>query len=443
VDVPRFASGSRLKTRVHVGSDGSRHLIGFRDTELDLDCEFANLGSDGYRCAPLQRATYDAGVFADDQCQDRAIGFQTGCGQREHYVGSTTPTACDRLPRRDVMLVGETTVAPFSQSSGTCEPHTTEEPGMEWHAITPADPTDFVAGTLERIDLGGGLSLSLVEAEDGARFASSFFVDEHPCSAVDLTDAGVRCAPVPQVNLYSYFLNDTCTSELGYALGTTGCALPEYVPIRRVVSQGECSVSAVTLARVTPFLGTEVFSDHTGTCAPLTISPSGLMRVSIGEAASGESLPVLGSAESGTARLRGSVYQTENGSRVELTSSIFDSELDELCTPTQFEDGVTRCMPSATFFANYFSDASCTLPIAPEPSPCSTQRYFVDAIENDACSENTVVRALYRTTTAHSGPVYQIGDGEACIEAVDPPYLFLEVESVDSAELVTLTEALE
>jgi hypothetical protein len=443
VNVPRFSSGTRLKARIQVGSDGSRHLVGFRDTLLDIDCEFANLGPNGYRCAPVQDSgSYYTGAFAEDQCAVPAVGFDAACGPIEQYVASTTPTTCDRVPRRDVFLVGPASTSSFSDDTGECEPYAVEDPNVRWHSLVPADATEFVEGALERMDLGGGLSVSLIEADDGARYASSFWLDEYPCSAIELTDAGVRCVPVPQVQLYSYFLNDTCTTEIGYIPNVTGCALPASLPVRRVVQQDGCSRGAVTLAEVTPFLGSDVFSDHTGTCEPLTISMSGLTRVSIGDAVSGEPLPALVSLETGTARLRGSVFRTENGSSIELTSTIVDTELGEACTAQKFADGIVRCVPSASFFSNYFSDASCTIPVVPA-SVCATPRFFADAIQDGACPDDSVLRNLYRTATTHTGAVYQRGDEDVCLEAIDPPYAFLSVVAVDPAELVTLTEALE
>jgi hypothetical protein len=52
--VPDYASGSRLRVRHVVGSDGSRAVFGgFEDQQLGLECYFQNLADGGIRCLPV------------------------------------------------------------------------------------------------------------------------------------------------------------------------------------------------------------------------------------------------------------------------------------------------------------------------------------------------------------------------------------------------------
>lgn len=77
-----FVSGSRLKVRKIVGGDGSEQQLGFRDTQLNLNCTFQKAEDGSQRCLPA--ATQHNGQFwIDAACTVPAVQSDN-CGRPEH-----------------------------------------------------------------------------------------------------------------------------------------------------------------------------------------------------------------------------------------------------------------------------------------------------------------------------------------------------------------------
>ena len=73
-----FSSGSRLKVRKIVGTDGAVQQLGFHDTELNLDCTFQRAEDGSTRCLPTSTLTVD-GYWLDAACTTPVI-FESKCG---------------------------------------------------------------------------------------------------------------------------------------------------------------------------------------------------------------------------------------------------------------------------------------------------------------------------------------------------------------------------
>jgi len=74
-DLVSYSSGSRIRARVHSTPDGATTLAGWRDTAMDVDCAFSNVGDGSMRCLPTWTPEVVSGSqgeptwFADAQCQ--------------------------------------------------------------------------------------------------------------------------------------------------------------------------------------------------------------------------------------------------------------------------------------------------------------------------------------------------------------------------------------
>jgi hypothetical protein len=66
----RAESGTRLKARWLVGSDGSRQFVNWRDTELDAECTFQSASDGSSRCQPYS-AGVETGGYSDAACTQR------------------------------------------------------------------------------------------------------------------------------------------------------------------------------------------------------------------------------------------------------------------------------------------------------------------------------------------------------------------------------------
>lgn len=447
ITVPPVVSGSRLRARVLSGSDGSRHLIGLHDTELDIHCDFANLGAGGFRCAPLADRAVTSGVFMDDQCQVPGAGYETACGALRYSAASTAGRTCDGLTRLDVSSMGANYPGAFGDSD-SCAPYADGNPGMEWHATSPVAPSTFVEGALERRELGGGLSLLSVVGADGSRQARSFWFDGRPCTAVDLANGGRRCAPGPTLNLFTFFADASCTTEVGYMQGgNTACGDPPFLPIRRPVQLNGCTVQTTALAEVTRFTGSTAYRGQP--CTSLMLPQSPIERWVVDAPVAPSVLPELARVLPGTQRLRTTAARTANGSVIELSTTfaipLFDAVLGETCTPKRFADGVVRCTPSGAAVGFYYADPECTVPVLPTPSHCLTTRFALDERPHEnGCSEEYVVAAVYQLGEPGAGSVYErVSDtNQNCVEG-NLPEGFITLEPIASSELVTLVEVLE
>jgi hypothetical protein len=69
-------SGSRLKAKYYVGTDGSRQFSGWHDSMLNADCNFYPASDGSTRCMP---GTPASSVFSDAGCAQRAMGVTKGC----------------------------------------------------------------------------------------------------------------------------------------------------------------------------------------------------------------------------------------------------------------------------------------------------------------------------------------------------------------------------
>jgi hypothetical protein len=89
-------SGSRLKAKRLVGDDGSKQFVGWYDTSLKVDCQYA-LMQDGLKhCVPLTSASL--ALFSDAACTV-PLGANTisGCVPTHAAVQTNAPPKCDGL----------------------------------------------------------------------------------------------------------------------------------------------------------------------------------------------------------------------------------------------------------------------------------------------------------------------------------------------------------
>src|SRR5262245_27196823 len=63
-------SGSRLKARWIVGTDGSRQFLSWHDSQLNADCTFASASDGSLRCLPV--GLQESG-FRDAECTQRVF----------------------------------------------------------------------------------------------------------------------------------------------------------------------------------------------------------------------------------------------------------------------------------------------------------------------------------------------------------------------------------
>jgi hypothetical protein len=135
-------SGSRLKANVLTAADGTTHLLGWHDTQLDVDCAFGLASDDVMRCLPSTNIVATPG-YTDSTCMHPiALQQQGGCGATvPSYAIEYTSDCTPRMAVWTVTGVGE---AYYGCSFVPTGGYTV------WVLGDTIDPSTFVAGTVSQ-----------------------------------------------------------------------------------------------------------------------------------------------------------------------------------------------------------------------------------------------------------------------------------------------------
>jgi hypothetical protein len=447
IDVPGYLNGSRLRARVVVGADGSRHFRAFHDTRLAVDCHFEVVQGDGFRCVPINGANVQSEAFVDDQCAIPGVGHEIACGKAPRFItrGTSVVASCEGFAPQRVTELGMEYPDGYSMLGCALE----DAGGLNaWYATTAVDPTTFVAAVLERVALGDGLFVERFRAEDGALRTHRLWFDGLGCREVAITGAGSRCVPLPPLPfVIAFFANDTCTERVGLMQLGEGCDVPPYAAVREADPEDSCAPALMKLHHLGSMNEMSVFRDISGQCTAADIGPPlSLRRVRLRGAADPDVLPALEVEHVGSGRLRTRSIATESGSTVTIGSQIYDTVLDEPCQPQAFEDGSVRCVPSFGVVSGaYYADDQCTVPLQ-ESYGCPPAGYVTLPAQASACSSEPVTRVIpgiLKPGAAHVGTVYSLEQGTCSPATPDVTARFALLEPVPTATFETLTEELE
>ncbi|NUP13336.1 MAG: hypothetical protein HOW73_45440 [Polyangiaceae bacterium] len=143
-----YENGTRLRARVMHASDGAAQFMGWRDSELDVDCGFTVAADGESRCLPaVFFSTTGIGIYADAGCTVRAYQTVPSCSGAvvpKFVVGSGS---CDG--KHEAFRVGAAAKALYSGEPGNCDPIATPPDGYYETTLEPA--ASFVEAT-ESVD---------------------------------------------------------------------------------------------------------------------------------------------------------------------------------------------------------------------------------------------------------------------------------------------------
>jgi hypothetical protein len=140
-------SGSRIKMTVLSTPDGAKAFMGWRDTELDLDCNFQLAADGAMRCLPVTD-TFQIGNtnFGDAACTI-PVATRSGCAGQEprhilRYPDQTCPAGGFR-----VFQAGTKYTAVYVRTGGSCVA-VTPSPTITYYAVgAELPPSTFQAAT--------------------------------------------------------------------------------------------------------------------------------------------------------------------------------------------------------------------------------------------------------------------------------------------------------
>ncbi len=152
-DAATATSGTRLRARYHVGDDGSKQFVGWRDTERDEDCSFQTAEDGKLRCLPSTGGSVQ--YFSDSGCSEvvALVPATEACPEPgvAGYLGETSAD-CGAGRRKALFKVGSESdpKALYAYAGDGCV-ETTIAGEYRVFETTAVDPSDFVAAT-EQVD---------------------------------------------------------------------------------------------------------------------------------------------------------------------------------------------------------------------------------------------------------------------------------------------------
>lgn len=383
-DGSRWRSGNRIRARVQAAVGGAAQFVGWRDSELGLDCEFVQAIDGSTRCLPAP-AAYAADRFLDPGCTEPVIASPPGCAPPDWEWDYTSTGTCGEGGFR-VRAVGDRISAAeplyHRNESQRCERLYLGDPSLDYYRLGGEAPVEqFVAATLEERD-GGPIRVRELVGEDGSRLVVGA-VDAQ--SGVDLdvdwdAEASTR-RWMPDTGYPDAFSDAECSTPISCAYHSSCSDARPIACIRRSVETGDpCrptdSVIAEAAGETAPVSLTG-YGEGGAYCQRVTAEDASTMECwQVGPDLPPDHFPAAPTVLRGRGRVRAAEIGVADGAPVTSALRAFrDTERDEDCEPLRAADGVLRCLPYHSIPGiDVWADTACSQPLAyrhvPSSDPC-------------------------------------------------------------------------
>jgi hypothetical protein len=447
-----YKSGARLRAVYLTTQDGARDFRGWRDTQLNLDCQLISAEDFRVRCLPSGAPI--SFLYSDAQCSQPVLALNAGgtCpSTTPPYVLEGASKTCQLGYRVRTPGAKITPTQLFASSGGSGSGCISQgvSAGSDYYALGPAIAASTYVGATDHQLVEPSLRLNAVfhVADDGARQWQGWVdsVINEPCHPYFFAANDPRCTPSPVAyDTGSTFSDRTCTTPVAGA--STACGGPAGQFIERdVPSGGSCGVivphffrkgSAVAVA----YAG----AADAGTCAAVPDAGAGETYLSVGTEELPSALALIPSVPTGTTRIQPYVFTPAavDGHPVRMVGYQYkDSMLGIDCYFDVAGDGKTRCLPATYADGAYFNDAACTQPIATFPSdnPCNGPFPAYASVPDTNCPPRTKIFAIGAKVTPAA--VYGLNGATCVTRGVSGEFHALGAEVVPStfasATLVT------
>jgi hypothetical protein len=422
---PLWQAGTRLRPRVFRADSGAGVLVGWHDTQLDLDCTWVPDADWNYRCV--------AGYFPaylDDQCTvPAALTF--GPAVPTFAVPSqpsTSPSLCVQprpLAAQRLDVARAQSSGFLRMADGTCTSSSSSPLGSQDHRFTPLlEPVNldtFVSGALRRDRVSARLLQYVVVGADGSEERLNTF-DDTNLDSICRFDPDRRidtCVPEESASVVlpaGNFADAACTVPL--AASFTTCARPP----RWVQGIEQAPDRCAPLLVVPLAIGVEASDDYStfgGSCAPATpgsafASPAA-HRYSVGAPLPSDTFArgSLGLHGTGTLRVR-----TIDVDGTSVATAGFLRTPDDVGCEAVTVGALRRCAPNNSVLAevdgsgipffNFYEDAACTRGVWRSPSPCTPPRVAL-------VRSPTEIVGAFRVEAIPTGPRWTRVPGGACV----------------------------
>ena len=145
-------SGSRLKARNYVGTDGSKQWMGWHDDQRNEDCAYLTAADGSARCLPVGAYLYPT-YFTDPGCSQAIYLATKGCMPLPYALSSVATSTCNDY-RVHVYPFGPafTGAQAYYKSGASCSaiPSSSLSATYDLYSLgTEVDPASFVAATIQ------------------------------------------------------------------------------------------------------------------------------------------------------------------------------------------------------------------------------------------------------------------------------------------------------
>lgn len=407
---PFFKSGTRLRARKVTGG-GLPVFETFVDSERNgVACAFepTSEGDGQMRCLPSAAqfaytdATCTTKVLLLDDCQKKSIRYGVGRGASTALCSGITPVV--EVREIGAEMPGATTIW-LSDGTGGCN-SLPISPNQKVYAVgAPLPMSSFVGGKKSLESPKPSIQRPRIKGDDGSEIAIEELVDtsrDAGCTAQRVGPPGPApatmpavCAPSPLAfsDPGSFFSDPGCTIGAARTPIPPDCPAPRSV-LKRLVADGGGTCGGNDGAEVVQ-LGKEI-TGYTGSPAACTPKAGERPRLfELGAPIASSSLPNLTYGPLGTGRIRPRANAIDG---VQLgAATVWDDTLKDSCTPTDFVDGKTFCVPPGVITnapTNTFKDAACTEAVL-ITLPCNATKYVLSgSLTCDASALSTMVIPL-------------------------------------------------
>jgi hypothetical protein len=410
-------------------------LEAWKDTELNELCEFHYVTDGSIRCVPVFGGARL--VYTDPECKGRAAAVDPTCSVgSKRYVTSideayTCPTAVPPVAVYSLGAPMGNRTAYVRDERGLCSEYGVDVSLVE---VTEASLGAFVAATVSREDIGDGLSVSVLEGEDGSRMLHRLHdASGERCSPALLDEGRARRGlSVPARGLGVGGPSRSVRRRLvrGAAPAAPLLVSPAVLTVVEEKPADTCDAPKRSIREVGDLVktaGLRTYNEDNGACNATTEGPSragrsmrsarrwpgDVPRAHVGlERRRAASQPPLGDPE----RQAG-----ERRRRPPLSSGFYDETLKTTCYAAEFDDGRTRCVPAPIRYISegeYFGDPKCEQRLERSASRRTNAPragfvlYARSAAEPSGCLAGPPLTALYTVGDSLAGEKLWYRDDE-------------------------------
>lgn len=463
-----FRSGSRLHAQVVLADGAPPLLLGFYDTELEVECDFRRVSDGSWRCLPRSTGMLHGMTYEDADCE-ASIWLANDCDGPQ-FQRTGLPIVSDECRSfQPYEVVDFVPLAPDDPSyerlsDGTCvlQP-ASERDDRPRYSSRRMPPSRFVGGE-ESMEAGATrLSRRVLRADDGTlvTLGLSDTRVERPCGLWETESGDWVCVS-----------NDAATYVTGYGTqhDDPDCAGPALAS--HCADETPRATAAYSRARycgmwfsgarsVGPERASDTQFQNWDECTQVDPPDTSIRLYEPGAPIADDTFATAELLRFGTGRLqllvtaeadRPLAYHAPSLGGALVTgplASYFDTRRGEQCSPADTAAGI-RCVPTyaARLSSTLYADASCsglTLATAGAgdcdgPLPVVATRYGQGA---DRCEHSRLGRLeeMRRVVEAYDGgDVYELLPGSDCAPPVELPYELNYLVLGDEVPLTDLAE---